>query len=91
MNTFTKIRIKLALVLALMAGIAFAQEEEEGSKLTISGSVDAYYRINLNTTPDPIDEGATVAPGYIFCKPAWISLWVSQTLLLHTTARKQVS
>ncbi len=56
MKTNTKLIIKTALIAMLLVGfqvITFAQdEEEESSPLEISGSVDVFYRANLNATND---------------------------------------
>ncbi len=64
MNTFTtKLtkRLILPAVLILGAVLVQAQEEEEEGPLTLSGSVDTYYRANLNTANDG-EKGSTLAP-----------------------------
>ncbi|MEM6642177.1 MAG: outer membrane beta-barrel protein, partial [Bacteroidota bacterium] len=47
----------LAVLLLTLQGIVFAQDDDEKAPLEISGSVDAYFRANLNATSD-LDEGA---------------------------------
>ena len=63
--------------LAALAGLffingAYAQEEEEGG-LSLSGSIDTYYRVNLNSTNDP-GNGGTIAPGSSFANLPGFSL-----------------
>ena len=59
MKTITNI-FKIALVAIVLASFSASAQE-----LTISGSVDAYYRVNLNSTNDPTN-GGTIAPGSSF-------------------------
>lgn len=73
MNTFVKVRIKLSILFLLMGGLLFAQEEEEATGITFSGSVDTYFRANLNASNDP-DEGGTLAPGTSFANQPGFSL-----------------
>ena len=47
----------------LMASVLFAQETTEAPKFTLSGSIDAYYRANLNA---PNDADNWTAPGSSF-------------------------
>lgn len=56
-------RTKLCLlVLAFLSTLAYAQEDEVGQKFSLSGSIDAYYRVNANAS-----NGAdAVAPGTSF-------------------------
>jgi len=42
----------ITLSMLFVAAIGFAQEEEESSKLSVSGSIDAYYQTNLTTSDD---------------------------------------
>jgi hypothetical protein len=78
MNSFSKLRTKAAIA-ALFSlffiGGAFAQEEESAG-FSISGSLDAYYRMNFNSTNDAtqIDSGATLAPGTSFANLPGFSL-----------------
>jgi len=59
----TKFRKNLVLwALSLLYIGVFAQEEEKGKKIDLSGTVDAYYRVNLTA---PNDENA-IAPGSSF-------------------------
>lgn len=74
MNSILKLRIKTAAW--MLAGLfftngAFAQEESAG--LTFSGSVDTYFRYNLNSTNDATD-GGTLAPGTSFANLPGFSL-----------------
>ncbi len=43
-----KVQLLIVLLLLSTFTVVRAQEESEESKVTISGSVDAYYRANLN-------------------------------------------
>nr|WP_299069993.1 outer membrane beta-barrel protein [uncultured Allomuricauda sp.] len=57
--------------LALLSTAAFAQDEEEAPKFSISGSVDAYYRANLNGDNSTSENGdgsfsPNAAPGSSF-------------------------
>ena len=61
MKTIMKKRITLSML--LMVSVLFAQEETKEKKLSISGSVDAYYRANLNA-PNDLDNWT--APGSSF-------------------------
>ncbi|MDP5229473.1 MAG: porin [Cellulophaga sp.] len=71
--TTTKFVKNIFLAATLFAGtIAFAQEEaeEETSKFSLSGSVDAYYRANLNAN-NSFDEASGLpfaAPGSSFAQ-----------------------
>ena len=38
----------ITLSMLLMGSVLFAQEATEAPKFTLSGSIDAYYRTNLN-------------------------------------------
>ncbi len=70
-------KIFLILALCFMASFLFAQEQEEvesmeeetaeesSSPFSFSGTVDAYFRSNLNSSNDP-RSGATLAPGTSF-------------------------
>ncbi|MFY0686052.1 MAG: porin [Cyclobacteriaceae bacterium] len=62
----------LVTVLALGAVVANAQDEEAGG-ISFSGTVDAYYRANLNGTNDA-GSGLTTAPGTSFANLPGFSL-----------------
>jgi hypothetical protein len=53
----------ITLSMLLMASVLFAQETTEAPKFTLSGSIDAYYRANLNA---PNDADNWTAPGSSF-------------------------
>lgn len=75
MNTFTKISKRfflIAVVVLATVATAFAQEEEEPS-FSLSGSVDTYYRVNLNSTNDATN-GGSIAPGSSFANLPGFSL-----------------
>lgn len=61
MKTFTKLskRFMLATLMLLAVVAVNAQDEEEG--FSFAGSVDSYYRLNLNTANNP-EKGGTTAP-----------------------------
>lgn len=69
--------IKYLLTLLLCAGLTstgFAQEEEkEESPFSLSGSIDTYFRANLNSGNVPGD-GSTLAPGTSFANLPGFSL-----------------
>lgn len=74
MNSNIKLRIKSAVFLIAVVFFtngAFAQDEPAG--LTFSGSIDTYFRYNLNSTNDPSD-GGTIAPGSSFANLPGFSL-----------------
>ncbi|MBC6410373.1 MAG: porin [Ekhidna sp.] len=83
MKTNTKLIINTALIAILMfvfQGITLAQEKEELSvPLEISGSVDVYYRSNLNASNDA-DEG-TQAPTSSFANLPGFSLGMANLVL----------
>ena len=54
----------ITLSMLIMASVVFAQETPEAPKFSLSGSIDAYYRANLNA---PNNEGdLTQSPGTSF-------------------------
>ncbi len=68
-------------ILLTLLGLSFslyAQETEETS-LTVSGSVDAYFRANLNTSNDP-NSGETIAPGTSFANLPGFSLGMANVI-----------
>jgi len=77
MNTVTKLLFRgvFATIFTLSLSVgAFAQEEEEEtSPFSLSGSVDTYYRANLNSTNDATNGGA-LAPGTSFANLPGFSL-----------------
>ncbi len=91
MNTFTKLSIKYATlaVFVLLQFLAFAQDEESSEAsdplpFSVSGSLDAYFRGNLNGSNDPqgadldndgiADVNNTLAPGTSFADLPGFSL-----------------
>ncbi len=66
--TATKIVKKVSfLAFALISTFSWGQEDtEEPKKFTLSGSVDAYYRSNINSTNKLIDDGSG---GEVFVAP----------------------
>jgi len=72
----------LALMMAFGTFLAQAQEEAEESApaLSISGSIDTYYRANLNSTNDG-DNGGTLAPGTSFANLPGFSLGMANIIL----------
>jgi hypothetical protein len=80
---FTKTSKSLLLTLMLTFGafLVQAQEEEESAPaLSISGSIDTYYRANLNATNDG-DNGGTLAPGTSFANLPGFSLGMANIVL----------
>lgn len=71
MNTFTKLTKRLILPALLLLGVITvqAQDEEEETGFSFSGSVDTYYRANLNAPNKVVDldydgDGVIDASGY---------------------------
>ena len=73
-----KIIMKKCITVSMlfMASVLFAQEETKEKKLSISGSVDAYYRANLTA---PNDENA-IAPGSSFANLSGFSLGMANVI-----------
>ncbi len=67
------------LTMLLMATALFAQEEAEEKKLSITGSVDAYFRANLTA---PNDENA-IAPGSSFAQLPGFALGMANAVLSY--------
>ena len=64
-DTYLTNKILLFVLLSLLYITQVrAQEEEAATPLTFSGSVDTYFRTNLNSTNDP--ENGDIAPGTSF-------------------------
>jgi len=81
-KTNTNILIKTALLAVLLLafqGISFAQDEEESTPLEISGSVDVYFRANLNASND--SKVAAPAPGSSFANLSGFSLGMANIVL----------
>lgn len=79
MKNFTKV---LFAAMLLVSFVATAQDEEEksGPELSISGSVDAYYRANLNASNNP-DDGSVMAPGSSFANQPGFALGMANVIL----------
>lgn len=82
MKTFTNISKSLLLSLVMVMGAYFvqAQDEEESTPLSVSGSIDTYYRLNLNSTNDATN-GGTTAPGSSFANLPGFSLGMANVVL----------
>jgi hypothetical protein len=87
MNLSKKSILKSGALLLLSLGvpsIAFAQEDaEETTTFTLSGSVDTYYRANLNSTND-LTNGGTTAPGTSFADGPGFSLGMANLIGTYT-------
>ncbi|MEL7269977.1 MAG: outer membrane beta-barrel protein [Bacteroidota bacterium] len=86
--TMTKYIKKIALAcLSLATFSAFAQEEEETKKpVSISGSVDAYYRTNLTATDRALGEGedlSFIAPGTSFANETGFALGMANIIAAY--------
>lgn len=75
MNTFTKIskRFLFATMMLLAVVTVNAQDEAEEPSFSLSGSVDSYYRANLNASNDVEDDG-WIHPGTSFANLPGFSL-----------------
>ncbi len=71
MNTIVKLRTIIACLLLATSTIALSQDEEGG--FTLSGSVDTYFRANLNGSNDP-DDSVTLAPATSFADQPGFSI-----------------
>lgn len=76
------------LTMLLFATVVFAQEEEKPS-FSVSGSIDAYYRANLNgpndeiPTGDPDDPVFYQAPGSSFANLPGFSLGMANVIMAY--------
>lgn len=78
---------KLLLTVLLLSGSTclFAQEEDTPSwfsKLSLTGSVDAYYRTNINAL-NKVNEGGYMAPGSSFANQPGFALGMANTVLTY--------
>ncbi len=74
-------KFKITLIMLFLVSMGFAQESEEETpaeekKLNFSGSIDAYYRANLNA---PNDEDA-IAPGSSFANLPGFALGMANVI-----------
>lgn len=74
MKNFTKI---LFAAMLLVSFVATAQDEEKSSPLTISGSVDTYFRANINSAND----GSGSTPGSSFGNGNGFSLGMANIIV----------
>ena len=71
--------------LPLASTVTFAQEEEEAKKFSLSGSVDAYYRTNLNGD-NGFDDGSglpNAAPGSSFANLPGFALGMANVIAAY--------
>ena len=82
MNTITNLKLLRTIVAMVAITITFfaSAQDEEGPNFSISGSVDAYYRTNLNGSNDP-NEGLTLAPGTSFANNPGFSLGMANLVM----------
>lgn len=81
MKKLLVIAIIYALTLGLTSGV-FAQDEESSApELSVSGSIDAYFRSNLNNSNDAGSGIATLAPGSSFANNPGFSLGMANIIL----------
>ncbi|MFY0628333.1 MAG: porin [Reichenbachiella sp.] len=76
MKLITKLLLVAFLATSFMA-TAQDEEESEGPELSISGSVDAYYRANLNSAND----GSGSAPGSSFANQNGFALGMANVII----------
>jgi hypothetical protein len=91
MKTKNHLLTILSIVGITLATQAVAQEEEESTAtpITISGSVDTYFRTNLNSL-NYGSSGATVSPGTSFADGTGFSLGMANLILTHTGEKSGV-
>ncbi|MBS9461626.1 porin [Flagellimonas sp. 389] len=72
-------------ILALVSFAAFAQEEEEKKPVSISGSVDAYYKTNLSATDRALgEENPTfITPGTSFATETGFALGMANIIAAY--------
>jgi hypothetical protein len=81
MKKLLVIALIYALTLGLTSGV-FAQDEESSKpELSVSGSIDAYFRSNLNNTNDARNSSSTLAPGSSFANNPGFSLGMANIIL----------
>lgn len=81
-NNFTKISKSLLLAFMLTFGSYLVQaQDEEATPLTISGSIDTYYRLGLNVANDPEAGGNYSAPTSSFANLPGFSLGMANIIL----------
>ncbi len=68
--------------LVLTTSVAFAQEEEEKKAVSISGTVDAYYKTNLSAT-DRATDGTFVSPGTSFANETGFALGMANLIATY--------
>lgn len=73
MNTFTNILKRLSATALMVLAVGFFAQAQDVEGLSFSGSVDTYFRYNLNSSNDPSD-GSTIAPGSSFADKPGFSL-----------------
>ena len=71
----------LLVVLALASTATYAQDEESKPELSISGSIDTYYRRVLSGGTNDPSTGATTAPGSSFANGTGFSLGMANVIL----------
>ena len=71
------------LSMLFVASALFAQEETTEKKLTISGSVDAYYRTNLTSTDRAVFDGMAQSPGTSFADATGFALGMANLVAAY--------
>ena len=80
MKKLLVIALIYALTLGLTSGVFAQDEESSGPELSVSGSIDAYFRANLNNSNDA-STSATLAPGSSFANNPGFSLGMANIIL----------
>ncbi len=70
----------LSLIALTLPFCSSAQDDSEAPELSISGSIDAYYRVNLNNSNDETS-GATMSPGSSFANQPGFALGMANIIL----------
>ncbi|MEQ9286332.1 MAG: outer membrane beta-barrel protein [Cyclobacteriaceae bacterium] len=75
--------LTIALILTLGLSLrTYAQDESSTPELSISGSVDAYFRSNLNASNSlQVDNGVYIAPGSSFANQPGFALGMANVVL----------
>ena len=79
-----KFLLRLAMLCFIVPSFAQEDPDEEGKKLSISGSVDAYFRTNISGPDEAIeidDESFFLSPGTSFADRTGFSLGMANVIL----------
>lgn len=79
-------KLAFTMICALSFSFCAMAQEEEGPSLSFSGSVDTYFRYNLNSTNDA-SNGGMIAPGTSFANGSGFSLGMFNLVSEYSTEK----